>query len=38
MQKNIEILPLEVGQKWELSLKGIDCIGEIRGWKLNQNI
>ncbi len=38
MQKTNDYLPLTIGQKWELSLRGIDCIGEIRGWKLNQKI
>ncbi len=38
MQKTIDCLPLTNGKKWELSLRGIDCIGEIRGWKLNHSI
>lgn len=38
MKKTNDCLPLTIGQKWELSLKGINCIGENRGWKLNQYI
>jgi len=38
MKENNDCLPLEIGGKWNLSFKGIKCIGEVRGWKLNQYI
>ena len=38
MKKNDDCLPLKIGQKWKLNLKGIECIGEVCGWKLNQHI
>jgi hypothetical protein len=38
MKKTNDCLPLAIGKKWNLSFKGIKCIGEVRGWKLNQYI
>jgi c-di-GMP-binding flagellar brake protein YcgR len=38
MNKTNDSLPLEIGQRWELSLTGIRCIGEVRGWKQNKQI
>ena len=38
MNKTNDRLPLEIGQQWELSLTGIACFGEVRGWKLNKQI
>ncbi len=38
MNKTNNNLPLEIGQQWELGLRGIKCIGEVRGWKQNKHI